>query len=397
MAQTSFAPRKAERRRRKLRLSLTSTTGVGKTFTALTLATALVEGTGKRILLIDTEGGSSEIYGDKFDFDVIVLTEFLPYNYVNAIKYAVEHDYGVVIPDSLSHAWMGKGGCLEQVDAKANTGGNRGSSFNAWADVTPQHNALIDAVLNCPIHLICTMRQKAEYVVESKNGKSVPRKVGMAPVQREGMEYEFDICADLVDAGKDQPPTMVVTKSRMSELRGQSIKEPNAKLGKSIRKWLEEGTDTVPATTTPPPPRPTPEATAAHQRHAEGARTNGQDTGRSQIPPRRDPPQGTPVKQLVWDQLAQWTGISKRQLADLADAGKKVYRHLMISTDKNGATDDQLREVIAFIAKAQEAGVEWMEWQRDPDRISARHGLLKQPEQTADVGYEPIQEEDIPF
>jgi hypothetical protein len=67
--------------------------------------------------------------------------------------------------DSLSHAWIGKDGALEQVD-KAAERDPRNNSFTAWRNVTPKHNKLVDTMLSCKAHLIATIRAKTEFVQE---------------------------------------------------------------------------------------------------------------------------------------------------------------------------------------------------------------------------------------
>lgn len=209
-----------------LRMALIGPTGSGKTFSALSIATGL----GERIAVIDTERGSARKYSDRFSFDVLELESFAPTTYVEAITLAVIDGYDVVIVDSLSHAWIGKDGALEQVDRAAKRGGN---SFAGWRDVTPQHNALVDALLGCRAHLIGTMRSKTEYVIEEDaRGKKVPRKIGMAPIQRDGVEYEFDVVAELtIDHN------LCVTKTRMSELDGLVERNPGRALGQQILQW----------------------------------------------------------------------------------------------------------------------------------------------------------------
>jgi len=52
-------------------------------------------------------------------------------------------------------------------------------------------------MLQSSCHIIATMRSKTEYVIENKDGRNQIKKIGMAPVQRQGMEYEFTIVGDL--------------------------------------------------------------------------------------------------------------------------------------------------------------------------------------------------------
>src|SRR5690606_4428435 len=212
-----------------------------KTFTALQIATGLA-GPNGRIAVIDTENYSSSLYADRFTFDVLPLDTFSPAIYVQAIQAAEAAGYDVLIIDSLSHAWAGKDGALEQVDkAAART---RGNSFAAWREVTPQHNALVDAIVRAKLHVVVTMRAKTEYVVDKdeRTGKTTPRKVGLAPVQRDGMEYEFDIVADM-----DHDNRFIVSKTRLSDLAGAVIQRPGPELGEQIRNWLDTGEAAAPA------------------------------------------------------------------------------------------------------------------------------------------------------
>jgi hypothetical protein len=232
--------KKATKQQSRLRLALYGPSGSGKTFTALTIGAAL----GKPVALIDTERGSASKYaGDVADFDVLELETFEPAKYIAAIREAASAGYPTLVIDSLSHAWMGKGGLLDQADAK-------GGRFDAWKTLTPQQHALVDAILAYPGDIIVTMRTKTEYVVEKdERGKSAPRKVGLAPVQKDSIEYEFDIAASL-----DIENTMHVEKSRCPALSGAVIRKPGADVAKTLRAWLEGG---VPA---PPKSEPRPVA-----------------------------------------------------------------------------------------------------------------------------------------
>jgi len=187
--------------------------------------------------VIDTERGSASKYASRFEFDVLDMQPpFSPAVYVNAIKAAEGEGYDILIIDSLTHAWSGTGGALEMVD-NATKRSQSGNSYYAWRDVTPQHTALIDAITASRCHVIATMRSKTEYVIEkSERGKDSPRKVGMAPIQREGMEYEFDIVAEMNIENE-----MVVQKSRCEALAGAIIAKPNGQVSGLLKAWLHEG------------------------------------------------------------------------------------------------------------------------------------------------------------
>jgi nucleoside-triphosphatase THEP1 len=223
--------KKATKQQARLRLALIGPAGSGKTFTALKLASQL----GQRVAVIDTEHGSAAKYADLFAFDVLELDTFSPRTYVEAIKAAEGEGYDVVVVDSLSHAWSGKDGALEQVDRAAKRQG--GNSFGAWRDVTPQHNALVEAIVGAKTHIIATMRAKTEYVQEKdERGKTVVRKVGLAPVQREGLEFEFDVVGDLTTDND-----LVITKTRCPKLVGGVFRHPGEEVATVLRAWLTDG------------------------------------------------------------------------------------------------------------------------------------------------------------
>lgn len=187
--------RKAERAQSKLRIGLAGPSGSGKTMSALKLARGIAGPQG-RILMIDTERGSGDLYAHITDYDIITLTPpYAPKNYVESIEAGEDAGYDVIIIDSLSHAWSDEGGLLDQAD-KLSAGGNR---FTAWASLTPQHRKLVNGMLNSDSHIIATVRSKQEYAMEKdeKTGKSSVKKLGMAPVQRDGMEYEFTVFMDI--------------------------------------------------------------------------------------------------------------------------------------------------------------------------------------------------------
>lgn len=236
----AYVFQKAVKAKSKARIGLIGPSGSGKTYTALLLATHM----GNRIALIDTEHGSASKYADEFDFDTLWLNNYHPKNYIEAIKAAGEAGYDVLIIDSLSHAWAGTDGALDLADKNAaKYGGNR---WAAWRDVTPLHNQLIEAILSSPCHVIATMRSKMEYIqTTDEKGKTVIRKVGMAPIQRDGMEYEFDVVGEL-----DIDHNFIVSKTRCKALDGAIIKCPGKELADTLMAWLSDGVE-MPAAQNP--------------------------------------------------------------------------------------------------------------------------------------------------
>jgi len=238
---------KAVKEQGKLRLSIAGPSGSGKTYTALTIGTRIAELSGGRVAFLDTEHGSASKYADIFDFDVLNIDPpFHPNRFTEAIQEAGKAGYKVVIVDSLSHAWFGDGGLLDLVEMFAKR--ERGNSYTAWKHATPIQNTMIDAIVRADLHIIACMRSKQDYVLEKKgdSDKTSPRKVGMAPIQRDGMEYEFDIAVSMTIEND-----CIVDKTRMSALNGMVYSKPGAKLADQMYQWLNSGEATKPPKMTP--------------------------------------------------------------------------------------------------------------------------------------------------
>lgn len=235
--------RKAERRKAKLRLALLGPTGSGKTYSALQLAFGL----GGQVGFIDTENGSGDLYANEGDYDIITLSP--PYTvdkYREAIRAFEDAKYDTIIIDSLTHAWAGEGGLLDK-SGQLEKSGKAKNSFAAWREITPEHNHLVEEMLGSPCHIIGTMRVKTEYVLEKDDrGRMVPRKVGLAPVQRDGLEYEFTVVMDV-----NQEHVASASKDRTKLFAGWYDKI-TPETGKKLLEWLNTGRDEEP----PPPPSP---------------------------------------------------------------------------------------------------------------------------------------------
>lgn len=213
------------------RIALTGPSGSGKTYTALALALGLTD----KVAVVDTERGSASKYVglNGWQFDTVQPDSYSPKSLVDILGVAAGAGYGAIVIDSLSHYWMGVDGMLEQADRHS----VRGNTFAGWKEVRPDERRMIDALVSFPGHVIVTMRSKTEYVIEENDrGKKGPRKVGMKPEQREGIEYEFDLVGDL-----DYDNTLTVVKSRIHTLAKAVIPLPGEDLAAQIAAWLSEG------------------------------------------------------------------------------------------------------------------------------------------------------------
>ena len=235
---------KATKKQAKARVAICGPSGGGKTFTALVFAEALAAHEGGRIAVIDTEKASASLYADRFDFDTLDFQPpYGPERYVQMMRAAADAGYSVVVVDSLSHGWFAEGGVLDIVDsAGAKMGGNR---FAGWSVGTPAQNALIATIVGLPIHVVATMRSKQEWILEDDGkGGQRPRRVGMAPQQRDGVEYEFTIVADM-----DLDHKMVVSKSRVDSLADRVVVKPGPDFAGELIEWLDQGEPLVKADT----------------------------------------------------------------------------------------------------------------------------------------------------
>lgn len=183
----TFQIQKAQRKKAKLRIGVSGPSGSGKTYSALLLARGITSSWDK-ILLIDTENGSGELYSDLGEYNVITLeAPYTPERYIEAIEAGENAGMEVIIVDSISHEWEGKGGCLE-INEKLASAKFKGNTWAAWSETTPRHQRLMSAVTTSRCHIITTARSKTDMMqTEDKKVK----KVGMKEIQREGFEYEL--------------------------------------------------------------------------------------------------------------------------------------------------------------------------------------------------------------
>lgn len=235
----------AVREQAKLRLALAGPAGSGKTMSALRIAKGMAEILGCQIGVIDTEKKSSALYAGKnvkgrlmpdgwvLKFAVLPFNPpFEPKKYVRGIKVAEEEGIGILIIDSISHEWNGQGGVLEMVDAAAK---GQKNAYTAWKVPSEEHTKFVEAILQSPLHIIATIRSKTAYEVVERNGRKVPEKIGLAPVQREGMDFEFSTVLDLSVDGH----VALASKDRTGLFDGIP-RVLTEETGKMMIRWLKD-------------------------------------------------------------------------------------------------------------------------------------------------------------
>jgi hypothetical protein len=221
--------KKAIRRKLNIKMALISPSGGGKTYSSLRLC----KGMGGKTLLVNTEGDRGYIYADEFDYDIAdIEAPFTPEKFIEAIEYGEKEKYDNIIIDSASHEWSGKGGLLEVHSSMP------GNSYTNWAKITPRHNKFIDAQLYCKANIISCLRGKDTYVLEEKNGKQVPQKVGLGADQRAG--YEYECMLTLMISQDNHVANPMKDNTHIFDGKYEVLCEEHGEL---LRKWADTGED----------------------------------------------------------------------------------------------------------------------------------------------------------
>ena len=219
----------AQRKRAKIKMGLQGPSGSGKTLGALLTAFGLC-GDWSKIAVIDTENHSADLYAHLGNYNVLPLSApFTPEKYIQALEVCEKAEMDVVILDSTTHEWE------NLIDFHSSMQGN---SFTNWGKITPRHNAFVQKILQSPCHVISTTRTKQDYVLNERNGKMVPEKVGLKSVQRDGLEYEFTLVFDL-----DMKNNASASKDRTGLFFGKPEQKLSVEIGKLIRDWCNTGSE----------------------------------------------------------------------------------------------------------------------------------------------------------
>lgn len=219
--------RVSSKKQAKIKLALQGCSGSGKTMSALLLAYGLYNDWGK-IAIIDSENGSADLYANLGNYNVLPLQDsFTPETYMEAIGICEDAGMEVIIIDSISQCWDN----LLEYHA-----GLQGNSFTNWQKVTPRINAFMQKILQSEKHIICTMRCKQDYVLNEKNGKTVPEKVGLKAVMRDGIDYEFTIVFDI-----NMKHQAIASKDRTNLFMGKPDFTITPTTGQIILDWCNDG------------------------------------------------------------------------------------------------------------------------------------------------------------
>jgi hypothetical protein len=221
----------ATRQQARIRLGIQGPAGSGKTLGALQVAYGLCADYSK-IAVIDTEYGSASLYSHLGAYKVLSLSApFSPERYIDAVNICEAAGMEVIIIDSMSQAWEGPGGILDIHNSMI------GNSFTNWNRVTPRHNALVQAVLQSPCHVLVTIRSKQDYVLTTNSqGKTTPEKVGLRGVQREGLDYELTTLFEI-----NIKHQVTASKDRTSLFAGKPEFRLTPAIGQRLSDWCNQG------------------------------------------------------------------------------------------------------------------------------------------------------------
>lgn len=212
---------KAKREQVWVKAILVGPSGCGKSVGALRVATGLAKKCDSRVAYIGTEGSRDLYYASTYDYDLLQIEDpQTPEKYIEAIDAAVEAGYKVCIIDSLSHEWK----TINDIHSKM-----PGNSFTNWAPLKARHRAMIEKILYSPIHIIATARGKDTWVLEEKNGKQVPKKVGLGAEQSREISYEYtvslviDQSSHIATADKDNTGLFDGRYEMLTEKHGEEL------------------------------------------------------------------------------------------------------------------------------------------------------------------------------
>lgn len=216
----------AKRSNVKIKIGIQGPAGSGKTKSALLLAYGITSDWSK-IAVVDTENQSSELYSHLGDFYILPLFfPFTPERFKEAILTCINAGMQVVILDSISAEWQ----TILQEHASLN-----GNSYTNWSKFTPRHQMFVESIILSDVHIICTLRSKQAYILTEKNGKQVPEKVGMKPVQRDDMDYELSLVFQL-----NMKHYASAIKDRTEIFADKPEFTISSDTGKLIKRWCEQ-------------------------------------------------------------------------------------------------------------------------------------------------------------
>jgi len=322
--------KKASREKIWVKVLMAGSSGAGKSYTALRVAKGMAKKAGGKVAAIDTENGRIRYYANEFDFDDMQLeSPYSPEKYIEAIEDAVDEGYSVLILDSISHEWEF---CLD-VHSKM-----PGNSYTNWSKVTPRHDKFMEKILQAPIHVIATARGKDEYVLEEKNGKQVPKKVGLGYKQRDGVEYNYTVTFNI-----DQQSHVATSTKDNTHIFEERYDILTEKDGVALYEWANSGdTKVLPLKTEVEEKQPEKEKVVVETKPVVKP-TQEEEPAETEEPDFDDEPTALDVQKKITTLAKTFEASVKKEF------GAKVKKLLVTTANYNKCEDiDKLQEILTI-------------------------------------------------
>lgn len=195
--QRDFSNAPARREKVPLLIGLMGCSGSGKTFSALRLAAGIQKISGGDIFVIDTESRRAAHYADSFTFQhVEFVTPFGSLDYLEALRFCVKKNAGVIVVDSMSHEHSGEGGYLDAHAAEVQrmSGGDPAKAervkMAGWIKPAANRQRLINGILQLPANFIFCFRAKEK--TKPKQGGGI-QELGWMPIAGEEFLFEMTL------------------------------------------------------------------------------------------------------------------------------------------------------------------------------------------------------------
>lgn len=186
--------RQATRKQTPVRAAIYGVAGTDTMPAALVLARGIA-GKDGGVCVLDTSGGESELFADRFPFLVSICSDVSYAGVTKALQAVEIGERDVLVISDGTAPWRH----LMDVVDRAKT---RGDS-NAWAAANPAHKEWIDAVRSFRRNVVVVFRGEVTSVVDSDNGHSRLQRIPTRPEQGKGIENEFPVLLRVEYGGEE--------------------------------------------------------------------------------------------------------------------------------------------------------------------------------------------------
>ena len=260
MANENVIPqwRDAVRQQAKASIGIEGLSGTGKSGLALAMANILSDKDWDAVFAVDTENKSLDLFqGLTLHFgetiptfkklDLLPLNGYAPTNYLACKESAKKAGAKVLIQDSISHMWTGRGGILDLV-GQAKAEDRYMDNYRVWGlpHIYKEKNAVFDTVRDADVHIISTVRVKEKHeFVTGADGKRELKSLGEQEIQMPDLKYEPDLVLSMREPGSmnGTAPVAKVLKTRYAIFQKGETYEFTESLIQQLKQYLDEGAD----------------------------------------------------------------------------------------------------------------------------------------------------------